>query len=109
MVNTFEGLLALLVENNVVFAVVGGVAVCLNGFVRTTEDLDILVEDSPSNIRSLLSCLVQFGQGFASELEQEDFTDEEGAIRVQEDFDLDIFVRMRGRKPSNFDGSSPNG
>jgi hypothetical protein len=98
MVNTFEGLLALLVENNVVFAVVGGVAVCLNGFVRTTEDLDILVEDSPSNIRSLLSCLVQFGQGFASELEQEDFTDEEGAIRVQEDFDLDIFVRMRGRK-----------
>jgi hypothetical protein len=81
MVNTFEGFLALPVENNVVFAVVGDVAMCLNGFVRTTEDLDILVEDSPSNIRSLLSCLVQFGQGFASELEQEDFTDEDPGIR----------------------------
>lgn len=98
MVNTFEGLLALLVENNVAFIVVGGVAVCLNGFVRTTEDLDVLVENSPSNIRKLLSCLVQFGQGFASELTPEDFTDEEGAIRIREDFDLDIFVRMRGRK-----------
>ena len=58
--------------------------------------LGYLVEDTPSNIRRLLSCLVQFGQGFPAELEQEDFTDEEGAIRVQEDFDLDIFVRMRG-------------
>ena len=59
MVNTFEGLLALLVENNVVFAVVGGVAVCLNGFVRTTDDLDILVEDSPSNIRKLRLFVLQ--------------------------------------------------
>jgi len=42
MVNIFEGLLALLVKNNVMLAVVGGVAVCLNGFLRTTEDLDIL-------------------------------------------------------------------
>lgn len=82
-----------MLENNVVFTVVGGVAVGLNGFVRTTEDLDILVEGSPSNIRKLLNCLLQFGQGFATELRQEDFTDEEGAIRVREDFDLDIFVK----------------
>ena len=98
MVNTFEGLLALLVESNVAFILVGGVAVCLNGFVRTTEDLDVLVDDSRPNIERLLECLRKFGQGYAAELTVDDFTDEEGAIRVQEDFDLDIFVRMRGRK-----------
>ena len=98
MVNTFEGLLALLVESNVAFILVGGVAVCLNGFVRTTEDLDVLVDDSRPNIDRLLECLRQFGQGHAAELTTDDFTDEEGAIRVQEEFDLDIFVRMRGRK-----------
>jgi hypothetical protein len=33
MVNTFEGLLALLVKNDVLFTVVGGVAVCIKGFL----------------------------------------------------------------------------
>jgi hypothetical protein len=82
MVNTFEGLLALLVASNVAFILVGVVAVCLNGFVRTTEDLDVLIEDSRPNIERLLQCLRQFGQGHASQLTTDDFTDEEGAIRV---------------------------
>jgi hypothetical protein len=60
--------------------------------------MDILVEDAPVNLERLLACLGQFGDGYARELSLTDFTDEEGAIRVQEDFDLDIFVRMRGKK-----------
>jgi hypothetical protein len=39
----FEKLLANLARGAVDFAVVGGVAVSLNGFVRATEDVDILV------------------------------------------------------------------
>ena len=66
--------------------VVAGVAVCLNGFVRTTQDLDLLVEASPANIQRLLSCLAEFGEGFARELSAEDFAMEEGAVRVVEDF-----------------------
>ena len=77
---------------------VGGLAVSLNGFVRTTEDMDILVDDDSSNLENLLNCLLEFGEGYAQELSLSDFTDEEGAVRVQEDFDLDIFVRMGGRK-----------
>ena len=98
MVNTYEGLLALLVQNKIRFMLVGGLAVSLNGFVRTTEDMDILVDDDPINLKQLLVCLDQFGEGYARELSVADFTDEEGAIRVQEEFDLDIFVRMRGKK-----------
>jgi hypothetical protein len=98
MVNTFEGLLGLLVRSEVRFALVGGLAVSLSGFVRTTEDMDILVDDDPLNLQNLLNCLLQFGDGYARELSPSEFTDDEGAIRVREGFDLDIFVRMRGSK-----------
>jgi hypothetical protein len=98
MVNTFEGLLALLAGSGVRFTLVGGLAVSLNGFVRTTEDMDILVDDDPGNLERLLNSLRQFGQGYAAELTPADFIDEEGALRIREEFDLDIFVRMRGHK-----------
>ena len=40
----YEKLLAKLARAEVKFIIVGGVAVALNGFVRTTEDVDILIE-----------------------------------------------------------------
>ncbi len=95
--NTFVGLLAALVRSEVKFLLVGGLAVELAGFTRATMDMDILVEDSPSNLQRLLSVLANFGEGSARELEPHDFTPEEGCIRVVEDFPLDIFTRMGGR------------
>ena len=98
----FEKLLVELVRGGVDFAVVGGVAVALNGFVRATDDLDVIVKESLDNIRKLLGCLSQWGEGWARELKEEDFVPQEGAIRVMEDFDLDIFTRMRGRSLEDF-------
>lgn len=40
----FEKLLVELVRAGVDFAVVGGVAVSLNGFVRATDDLGVIVQ-----------------------------------------------------------------
>ena len=94
----YEELLALLLTNEVKFIVVGGIAVVMNGFVRTTDDVDILVDDTAENIDLLLKTLKSFGEGHASELLREDFIDEEGAIRIIEQFPLDIFVRMQGLK-----------
>ena len=91
----FENLLVKLASSGVDFAVAGGVAVSLNGFIRATDDVDVLVAKSPENLRRLLDCLAQWGQGFARELKIEDFADQPGAIRVMEDFDLDIFIQMR--------------
>ncbi len=93
----FEKLLVALAQNDVVFMTVGGVACTLNGFVRTTEDVDLLVANNPDNIARLLSVLSRCGQGYAGELSPTDFTDEEGAIRIIEDFPIDLFVRMGGR------------
>ena len=98
MANTFEELLELLLKNKVKFIVVGGLAVAMNGIVRTTDDVDILIDDSAENITLLLHTLKSFGKGHASELSLEDFIDEEGAIRIIEAFPLDIFVRMQGMK-----------
>ena len=98
----FEKLLVDLARSGVDFAVVGGVAVSLNGFVRATDDLDILVHDAPANIQRLLDTLSHWGEGFARELKVEEFVPQEGSIRVMEDFDLDIFTRMRGRSLEDF-------
>ena len=98
----FEKLLVALAQSGVDFAVVEGVAVSLNGFVRATDDLDILISDAPENVRRLLESLAHWGEGFARELKIEDFIPQEGSIRVMEDFDLDIFTRMRGKSLDDF-------
>jgi hypothetical protein len=95
---TFENLLVRLARAEVAFLTVGGVACALCGFVRTTEDVGILVARTGDNLERLLVVLRGFGQGYARELTVEDFADEEGSIRVVEDFPLDIFVRLRGHR-----------
>lgn len=97
MENAYERLLADLVDSGVLFVTVGGIACALNGHVRATEDVGILVQRTDENLLRLLRCLLGFGAGHAAELTIEDFPDEEGAVRIIEDFPLDVFVRMGGR------------
>jgi len=98
----FEKLLAGLARNGVDFAVVGGLAVILNGYPRLTLDADILVQNTPQNLQRLLDYLKTWGEGWARELKLEDFHVDQGAVRISEDFDLDVFVGMRGRLLDDF-------
>ncbi len=96
---SFEKLLARLADTAVEFIVVGGVAVTLHGYARLTEDVDILIRRTPENIARLLDSLASYGEGFARELSETDFGDEEGAIRIVEETEqsqIDIFTRMSG-------------
>jgi hypothetical protein len=96
---SFEKLLALLAHGDVKFVVVGGVAVSLNGYVRLTEDVDVIVDSSVDNIGRLISALSGWGEGFASELQPADFPEEEGAVRVVEETEacqIDVFTIMSG-------------
>lgn len=88
----FEKLLKLLSNRGIKFIVVGGVACALNGFVRATEDVDILIETSEANITTMLDTLQEWGEGFAKELALSDFSVSPGAVRLIEDFPLDIFT-----------------
>ena len=92
--NPFEKLLAELSKAKVKYVTVGGIACAFAGYVRATQDVDILVSAEPENIGRLLKTLKNFGQGHARELNAEDFSLEPGAIRIVEDFPLDIFTVM---------------
>ncbi len=97
---SFEKLLVLLADAGVDFVLVGGLAVTLQGYVRFTEDVDILIDSKPANVARLLEVLSRYGEGFAKELSLEDFTDEEGAIRIVEEVEqcqIDVFTVMSGR------------
>jgi hypothetical protein len=98
---SFEKLLVHLADGAVDFILVGGLAVTLQGYVRFTEDVDILLSDDAANLSRFLDVMVGFGEGFARELNLEDFGDEEGAIRIVEESEecqLDVFTVMSGRK-----------
>ena len=98
---SFEKLLVLLADAQVRFILVGGLAVSVQGYVRFTEDVDMLIDTEPANITRLLDTLAGYGEGFARELTAADFTDEEGAIRIVEESEqcqIDIFTRMSGQR-----------
>jgi acylphosphatase len=98
----FEKLLVELARAGVDFAVVGGVAVSLNGFVRATDDVDIIVSTPRDNIERMLACLRNWGEGWAREFQPEEFAPKEGSLRLMEEFDLDIFTQMRGKSLDDF-------
>src|SRR5437762_14271647 len=102
----YERVLAKLARADVKFIIVGGVAVALNGFLRTTEDVDILIESSADDVMRLLDALGDFGEGHARALSPADFSDSEGAIRIIEDFPLDVFTMMRGKRYADLVGST---
>jgi hypothetical protein len=98
---SFAKLLGLLAKGGVAFVIVGGVAVTLHGYVRLTEDVDLLVQSDSPNLERLLGALKNFGGGFAAELSPSDFDDSEGAIRIVEESEgcsVDLFTRMTGRR-----------
>ena len=101
-VSRCERQLAELARSGVDFAVVGDIAIVLNGSLSLTLDAAIIVGDSPDNIRRTLRCQERWGEGSARELKPEDFTPQEGSIRVMEEFDLDIFTRMKGKSIDDF-------
>ena len=102
MDNEFSSLLHLLHRNEVKFIVVGGVACALHGFVRATEDVDILVDAAPDNIAQMLTALRTWGEGHAAELKAEEFSLEPGCIQLVEEFPLDIFTLIDGRRYEDF-------
>jgi len=94
--NAFEKLLADLVKSGTQFVTIGGIACAFNGLVRSTEDVDILIESGLQNVETFLRFIKSFSPLAFDELTVSDFKDEEGAVRIMEDFPLDVFVRASG-------------
>jgi predicted nucleotidyltransferase len=77
----FKEFIESLNDNQVRYLVVGGYAVAFHGHPRYTKDLDIWIDRSPDNIKSLIMALAQFG--FASlGLKEEDFMEPDQVVQL---------------------------
>jgi predicted nucleotidyltransferase len=86
----FKELLESLKETGVRYLLVGGYAVGLHGYPRTTNDFDIFVDSGAENAARIVAALSTFG--FASDnLKEEIFTDKNSLVVIGvEPFAVDI-------------------
>ena len=70
--NDFRDFIAALNEQEVEYMIVGGYAVILNGYRRSTGDMDIWVNVTPANHKRLLNAYVTFGLP-TSDISEENF------------------------------------
>lgn len=99
---TWDDVLALaqkLESHGVDWALLGGYAIAAHGFVRFSEDVDILVDPSPENARRWIAALSELPDGAAAELVgEEDIFVREGpyAVRVNDEFTVDVMPAACG-------------
>ena len=56
----FAGLLGALVRGDVRFIIIGGVAATIHGSARLTQDIDVVYDRSPDNVKHLADALESF-------------------------------------------------
>lgn len=81
------------------YALIGGYALAAHGLVRSTEDIDVLVEPSHANSRRWIFALSRLPDGAAKELESDSdvFAGQQRyAIRVNDEFTVDVLPSAAG-------------
>ncbi len=87
----------LLEAESVSYALIGGYALALQGIVRLTEDIDILVEPTAENARRWVRALSNLPDGAAKELAGDETLHEElYAIRINDEFTVDVMNSASG-------------
>jgi hypothetical protein len=87
----------LLEAERVEYALIGGYALALQGIVRLTEDVDILVDPTAENARRWVRALSRLPDGAAKELEgDETLHTEPYAIRINDEFTVDVMNSASG-------------
>ena len=82
----------LLNEQEAEYLVVGAWAMILNGLIRATEDVDILIAENPSNYQKVIAALSSLPDKAAAELVPEDFVDN-SFIKIADDIEVDVGIR----------------
>ena len=89
-------LLRLFEELGVQYTLVGGHAVNYYGYVRTTQDMDLLVLPTADNAQRIMSALIAFGFGGAG-IPRELFERDGGAVHLGvEPNRIDILTSLKG-------------
>ncbi len=80
---------------NVQYVLIGGFAVILQGFVRGTKDIDLLVEASPENVRRLKRAMAVLPDN-AIELIADDEIEKYGVVRIADEIVVDLLKSACG-------------
>jgi predicted nucleotidyltransferase len=89
-------LIRLFEKHRVQYALVGGHAVNFYGYVRTTQDMDLLVVPTPENAERIMAALADFGFGGAG-IPPGLFEREKGAVHLgAEPNRIDILTSLKG-------------
>lgn len=71
------------------YLVIGGHACILHGLVRTTEDVDVLIEPSEENCARVIQALSQLEDGAARELSPKDLL-ENVVVKIADEVEVDV-------------------
>ena len=82
----------LLNQHGARYLVVGGYACILHGLVRTTEDVDLLIEESAENYQRVIDALSELEDHAARELTPQDFV-ENVVVKVADEVEVDVSRR----------------
>lgn len=101
-----RGLLDTLVGARVEFVLIGGLAVAVHGFVRTTEDVDLVPDPDPWNLDQLVNALLEQNARLTLAPDRAPGPDERSALYRGQNLslstrlgDVDIVQRLPGVPP----------
>ncbi len=92
-----------LVNNGVQFILVGGYATNMNGYQRFTGDMDIWINSSPQNRKSLRKAFADYGLGDYEMIERMQFVPGWTYFYLNNGLKLDVMETMKGLEDFTFD------
>lgn len=94
-----------LITNKVRFVMIGGVATNLHGYHRTTNDIDLWIEDTILNRKQLRIAFKEYGIGDFLSLETLQFVAGWTTFRLDNSLEIDIMTSVKGLEDFSFDES----
>ena len=82
-------------EHQVRYLLIGGYAVILRGFARTTKDVDLLVDASTENVGKIKTALAYLPDNAVSQVENDELG-QVAVIRVADEFVIDLMAKACG-------------
>jgi hypothetical protein len=82
-------------QENVRYLLIGGFAVILHGFVRTTKDIDLLIDPSASNVQALRRALATLPDNAVADVADDDIRRYQ-VVRVADEIVVDLMAAACG-------------
>jgi hypothetical protein len=89
--------------SKVAYIMIGGVAINLHGYHRTTNDIDIWLKDAIDNRKNLRAAFKNYGLGDYESIETMQFVPGWTTFRLDNSLEIDIMTQLKGLEDIPFD------